>query len=315
MTLPRPDTDLELRALLDGLPLTTGLSAEQLGQLRAHPSPPVESFVDEVERHEVTVPALDGTPIPLTVLRPPGAVNAPCVYWLHGGGLVLGDRFAQIDIPLEWLTQLGAVVVTVDYRLAPEHTGATALEDCFLGLSWVRAHTADLGVDPGRVVVAGASAGGGLAAGVALLVRDRQAPALAAQVLIGPMLDHRNNTRSSWQYAGEPGIWTREKSQFGWRALLGDGPVPPHVSPALTEDLSGLPPAYLDGGTAEVFRDEIVDYASRIWAVGGQAELHLWDGGSHGFDAMFPHTDLGTRARRTRTAWLARRLGQTMPAA
>jgi acetyl esterase/lipase len=230
---------------------------------------------------------------------------------MHGGGMVMGDRFSQIDIPLEWLDEFGAVVVSVDYRLAPEAVGTTLVDDCYQALRWVAGHTGELGVDPAKIIVAGASAGGGLAAGVALLARDHGSPAIAAQILICPMLDHRNAHTSSRQYSGEPGVWTREMNEFGWRAVLGDRTdVPAHVSPALADDLSGLPTAYVDTGSAEVFRDEDVDYATRIWAAGGQAELHVWAGGFHGFDALFPEAPISATARRTRTDWLARTLSR-----
>src|SRR5690606_5585662 len=136
--------------------------------------------------------------LPLTVLRPSAPTqNAPCIYWLHGGGMVMGDRFANLDIPLDWLDQHGAVVVTIDYRLAPEVSGTTLVEDCYQGLLWLAAHAGDLGIDPNRIVVAGASAGGGLVAGTVLMARDRNGPSIAAQILICPMLDHRNATPSS----------------------------------------------------------------------------------------------------------------------
>lgn len=329
----RPDLDPELRTLLAQMPLMTELSPEILAQLRQAPVPPVESLPAHLsaERREVTVPAADGTPIPLSVFIPTGpnrpAAPAPCIYWMHGGGMVMGDRFSQIDIPLQWLEAFGAVVVSVDYRLAPEATGTTLVEDCYQGLLWVAAHAAELGADPERIIVAGASAGGGLAAGVALLARDRGAPALAAQILICPMLDRRNDSVSSRQYSGEPGVWTREMNEFGWRAVLGEqhpalradgigdtgdiGEVSAYVSPALAVDLAGLPAAYIDTGSAEVFRDEDVAYASRIWAAGGRADLHVWTGGFHGFDALFPDARISAAARRTRTDWLARLLAQS----
>ncbi|MEV0826975.1 alpha/beta hydrolase [Nonomuraea rubra] len=313
-SLARPALDPELNALLADVPLVPAITPQLLTQLRGMPSTPVEALLEgrDLDRREVTVPAPDGAGIPMTVLTPAGAgPGAPCVYWMHGGGMIMGDRFSQLDIPLEWLDLLGAVVVTVDYRLAPEAGGATPVEDCYQGLQWIAGHAGDLGIDPGRVVVAGASAGGGLAAGVTLMARDRGTPPIAAQVLICPMLDHRNTTTSSRQYAGEPGVWTRESNEFAWNAVLGgleSDRVPAYVSPATAEDLSGLPATYIDAGSAEVFRDEDVDYATRIWAAGGQAELHVWAGGFHGFDALFPQAGLSAAARETRTGWLTRAL-------
>ncbi|MEV8207436.1 alpha/beta hydrolase [Streptomyces sp. NPDC079189] len=316
MTTARPTLDPELRELLADMPLMSQLSPEVLAQLRQLPSTPVESLLAhrQVDRREVTVPAKDGAPIPLSVFSPASTdrtIAAPCVYWMHGGGMVMGDRFSQIDIPLEWLDEFGAVVVSVDYRLAPEATGTTLVDDCYQGLLWVAEHSAKLGIDPARIVVAGASAGGGLAAGVTLLARDLGTPAIAAQMLICPMLDHRNTSTSSRQYSGGPGVWTREMNAFGWRCVLGDltdHEVPEYVSPALADNLSGLPTTYIDTGSAEVFRDEDTDYATRIWAGGGQAELHVWAGGFHGFDALYPQARISAAARQTRTAWLARLL-------
>ncbi|MEU2337079.1 alpha/beta hydrolase [Streptomyces sp. NPDC006654] len=314
MTTARPDLDPELRELLADMPLMSQLSPEVLAHLRRLPSAPVDSLLAHrpVDRREITVPAKDGAPIPLSVFSPSNAdrtTAAPCVYWMHGGGMVMGDRFSQIDIPLEWLDEFGAVVVSVDYRLAPEATRTTLVDDCYQGLLWVAEHSADLGIDPARIVVAGASAGGGLAAGVTLLARDLGTPAISAQVLIGPMLDHRNTSASSRQYSDGPGVWTREMNEFGWRCVLGDladDQVPAYVSPALADDLSGLPTTYIDTGSAEVFRDEDADYAIRIWAAGGQAELHVWAGGFHGFDALYPQAHISATARRARRDWLAR---------
>ncbi|MGW3447044.1 alpha/beta hydrolase [Streptomyces sp. NPDC001076] len=314
MTAPRPALDPELRELLADMPLMSQLSPEVLAQLRRLPSTPIESLLAHrhVDRREVTVSAKDGAPIPLSVFSPANTdrtTAAPCVYWMHGGGMVMGDRFSQIDIPLEWLDAFGAVVVSVDYRLAPEATGTALVEDCYQGLLWVAEHSAELGIDPARIVVAGASAGGGLAAGLTLLTRDLGTPAIAAQMLICPMLDHRNTSTSSRQYTGVPGVWTGEMNEFGWRSVLGEfaeDEVPAYISPAVADDLSGLPTTYVDTGSAEVFRDEDADYATRIWAAGGQAELHIWAGGFHGFDALYPQAPISVTARRTRTDWLAR---------
>ncbi|BBJ39211.1 esterase [Streptomyces antimycoticus] len=316
MTTARPALDPELRELLADMPLMSQLSPEVLAQLRQLPSTPIESLLAhrQIDRREITVPGKDGAPIPLSVFSPANTdrtTAAPCVYWMHGGGMVMGDRYSQIDIPLEWLDEFGAVVVSVDYRLAPEATGTALVDDCYRGLRWIAEHSEELGIDPFRIVVAGASAGGGLAAGVTLLARDLGTPAIAAQMLICPMLDHRNTSTSSRQYSGGPGVWTREMNEFGWRAVLGDltdDEVSEYVSPARAADLSGLPTTYIDTGSAEVFRDEDTDYATRIWTAGGQAELHVWAGGFHGFDALYPQAHISATARRTRTDWLARLL-------
>ncbi|MET7276893.1 alpha/beta hydrolase [Kribbella sp. NPDC005582] len=307
--------DPELHDLLSGFPLVTEVTAEMLPIMREQSATPVEPLLAgrPIRRQEVTATASDGTALPMTVLSPAEpAPGAACVYWLHGGGMILGDRFSQVDIPLEWVESLGVVVVTVDYRLAPEATGTTPVDDAYQGLLWVEKHADELGIDLSRLVIAGISAGGGLAAGVTLMARDLGGPAITAQLLACPMLDHRNNSPSSLQYAGRPGIWTHETNRFAWNAVLGKTPadqVSPYVSPALATDLSGLPTTYLDAGSAEVFRDEDVEYAHRIWAAGGQAELHVWAGGFHGFDAVFPEAALSVAARAARTRWLAGVLG------
>jgi acetyl esterase/lipase len=315
----RPALDPELHDLIADLPLRSELSREILAEIRPFSSMPVATVLEgrAVEHRDLTITTPDNARLPLSVFTPAGkSTAAPCVYWIHGGGMIMGDRFSQIDIPFDWLDSFGAVIVTLDHRLAPESSGTTLVDDCYQGLVWTAEHADELGIDPARVIVAGTSAGGGLAAGVALMARDRGAPAIAAQVLICPMLDHRNDSTSSRQYSGDPGIWTREMNEFGWRSVLGDlagQDVPGHVSPAVAEDLSGLPTTYIDAGSAEVFRDEDVDYASRIWAAGGQAELHVWAGGFHGFDALYPNARISTAARSARTQWLGRVLGHIPP--
>jgi acetyl esterase/lipase len=157
--------------------------------------------------------------------------------------------------------------------------------------------------------VAGGSAGGGLAAAVALLARDRGGPPLLAQLLMCPMLDDRNDTPSAQQMAGL-GVWDRTSNETGWTALLGaarGGPdVSPYAAPARATDLSGLPPAFIDVGSAETFRDEAVTYASRIWQAGGVAELHVWPGGFHGFAALAPQAAVSREANNAQRSWLRR---------
>jgi acetyl esterase/lipase len=255
----------------------------------------------------------DGQPeITLLICTPVDlAAPAPAIYHIHGGGMVLGDRRTSIMEILDLAEPLGAVVVSVEYRLAPEHPDPAPVEDCYAGLTWTVAHAAELGVDPERIVIAGASAGGGLAAGTALLARDRGGPALAGQLLMCPMLDDRNNSVSAVQ-SYDKGPWPGVANGVGWRALLGDrqggSDVSVYAAPARATDLSGLPPALLDVGSAEVFRSETGAYAERIWSCGGVAELHVWPGGYHGYDMFAPRTLVSQATIEARQLWLRRLL-------
>ncbi|MDX3574884.1 alpha/beta hydrolase, partial [Streptomyces sp. ID05-47C] len=237
----------------------------------------------------------------------------PVVYHVHGGGMVLGTNRVGVDQILDWARELDMVVVSVEYRLAPEHPYPAPVDDVYAGLLWTAEHAKELGADPERIVIAGASAGGGLTAALALLLRDRGGPRPLGQVLLCPMLDDRNDTPSSHQMAGL-GVWDRTANETGWTALLGEvrgGPdVSPYAAPARAEDLSGLPPAFLDVGSAETFRDEVVAYASRIWQAGGVAELHVWPGGFHGFDGFAPQAAVSRAARTAQLEWLRRLLAE-----
>jgi acetyl esterase/lipase len=231
------------------------------------------------------------------------------VYFTHGGGYLFGNRFSQIDVVLDWVERLGVVVVTVEYRLAPENPHPAPIEDSYAGLLWTEQNAHEFGGDKDSLVLAGVSAGAGLAGGLALLARDRGGPQLAGQMLISPMLDDRNNSVSARQFVGV-GIWDQVSNATAWEALLGaecgTDSVSPYAAPARATDLSGLPSAFVDCGSAETFRDEAVDYASRLWAAGVQAELHVWPGAFHGFDAFLPGAALSVAARRAREMWLRR---------
>jgi acetyl esterase/lipase len=264
-----------------------------------------------VELEPVTFPgAQSELDLDALLLRPAGGVTSGVgVLYIHGGGMVTGNHRFGLEEVAAWVEELGVVALSIDYRLAPEHPHPTPVEDCYAGLVWARDHAADLGFDAGRLLVAGVSAGGGLAAGVALLARDRLLPPILGQILLEPMLDDRLDTPSSFELDGD-GIWDRQANLVGWTALLGDargGPdVSPYAAPARAEDLSGLAPAYLDVGSVEVFRDEVVSYAARIWQAGGTAELHVWSGGFHGFDLFAPGSALAQEAAAARVNWIRR---------
>ena len=194
-----------------------------------------------------------------------------------------------------------AVVVSVEYRLAPEHDFSTATEDCYDGLKWMSAHVQELGVDLKRLMVGGISAGGGLAAVMALLCRDRKGPELCAQLLICPGLDDRLETVSSHQYLEGSDFLPRGVFEDMWPSTIRKGKILPA---GRTENLAGLPTAYLDVGSAELLRDETLAYASKVWASGGQAELHIWAGGFHGFDIFFPDVPIAQASRKTKLNWV-----------
>jgi acetyl esterase/lipase len=318
---PPPPFDAELAAALDviGDQMPSSLTTEMIPILRGAPA--LTTTTDEdlsrggaFEVEELSVPGPEGAPeISLLVCRPARATTPlAAIYHTHGGGMILGDNRLGVPDLLDWAQELSLVVVSVEYRLAPEHPHPAPVEDCYAGLVWTADHAAELGIDPERILVAGGSAGGGLAAAVALLARDRGGPGLAGQMLMCPMLDDRNDTPSSLQMAGR-GVWDHTSNDTGWTALLGTdrgGPdVSPYAAPARAGDLSGLPPTFIDVGSAETFRDEDVSYATRIWQVGGRAELHVWPGGFHGFDMMAPQASISQDAKAARLRWLRRLLG------
>jgi acetyl esterase/lipase len=265
-----------------------------------------------VTRAEYTVTGYDGGAVEVSVLASRERVApGPGFLYVHGGGMVTGDRFGGIAQPLRWAERFGGVCVAVGYRLAPEFPDPCPVEDTYAALVWMTQHADDLGIDPQRVVVVGRSAGGGLGAGAALLARDRGGPALLGQLLISPMLDDRNDTVSSHQIDGV-GIWDRTSNDTGWTALLGGrrgtDDVSVYAAPARATDLSRLPPTFVDCGSAEVFRDEDIAYASAIWAAGGQAELHVWPGAFHASDLIAPDAVLCEQMTAARDAWMTRLL-------
>ncbi|MFJ5265630.1 alpha/beta hydrolase [Streptomyces sp. NPDC088387] len=273
---------------------------------------PLDLTVDgKVTVEERQVPGPQGAPdITLLILRPSENLGPKAaLYHIHGGGMFVGDRRLGVDALLSFVAAGKAVVVSVEYRLAPEHPDPAPVEDCYAGLVWTARNTTELGIDPERLIVVGGSAGGGLSAGTALLARDRGYPGLSHQVLMCPMLDDRLQTHSSHMVEGETS-WDRRSNLFGWTALLGDrrgGPdVSPYAAPARAVDLSGLPRTYIDTGSAEPFRDEILDYAGRLSEAGVSVDLHMWGGAFHGFESLAPDTGVSRASLATRQDFIRR---------
>ena len=250
----------------------------------------------EIIDHEVT--AADGTGIRARWYRLPSSTSRAAVLYLHGGGMILGS-VPIFDGPVSrYIARTGVAMLSVDYRLAPEHPHPTPVEDAYAGLLWLATHASELDIDPARIAIMGDSAGGGLAAAVAILSRDRNGPDLARQILLYPMLDDRTNMPDPYiaPFAG----WSYDDNVTGWNALLGarrdDSQIDPSAAPARLTDASGLPPAYIEVDQLDIFRDEDVTYALTLSRAGVPVELHLHPGVPHEYDAIAFGADVSRRA-------------------
>jgi acetyl esterase/lipase len=254
----------------------------------------------KITDHEVT--AADGATLLARWYRRPASATGAAVLYLHGGGMIVGS-VPIFDGPVSrYVARTGVPMLSVQYRLAPEHPHPVPVEDAYAGLTWLAGHAGQLGIDPGRIAVMGDSAGGGLAAGVAILSRDRQGPAIARQLLIYPMLDDRTTTPDLYiaPFAG----WSYDDNATGWNALLGPGhekhDIDPAAAPGRLKDARGLPPAYIEVGQLDVFRDESLRYALVLSHAGVPVEMHLHPGVPHEYDAIAFDADVSRRAQADR---------------
>lgn len=258
------------RAWFEGFVTSTGAEVDESG----------------LEISDRSIPGFEGAPdVTVRVFRPASAAGPlPALLHIHGGGFVIGSIAAEHRGCTELARNLGAVVVTVEYRLAPEHPFPAPLHDCYAALVWLHAHVAELGVDPSRIAVYGQSAGGGLAAGLALFARDQGGPSLCFQFLGIPEIDDRLETPSMRSFVDTP-MWNRPNAELSWQYYLGT-PAPAEVShyaaPARATDVSGLPPAYVSTMQFDPLRDEGIAYAAAMLAAGVQVELHSYPGTFHG---------------------------------
>lgn len=303
---PTPLLDPEIAQVLSTMELSNAtLSVETLPGIRAaRAALPEPTLSDSVTRTDCIVTQRPSVSVRMHQRR--GATQLqPAVYWMHGGGLVLGSNV--IDDPRfdGWCQRLGCVGASVEYALAPESPYPIPLEDCYAGLQWLHDNASTLGIDPNRIGIGGSSAGAGLAAALALLARDRGELRVAFQALIYPMLDDRQTTVSSqWK---DP-VWPPQANRFGWSSYLGEldpGDVPIYAAPARATDLRGLPPTFISVGALDVFSDEDVDYATRLRHAGVPVDLHVYAGAPHGFDSLAPNTEIGKRANGELEQWLA----------
>ncbi len=311
--------DPELAAFVDLIPafdlsdLAAARAAfeEMIAQIRIE-LPEAEAL----EIHDRLIPGWEGDPdVPVRVYRPhsagAGAATVPGIVFIHGGGFMIGSVETEHLGAVLVAADAGAVVVSVDYRLAPEHPYPAALHDCYAALTWLHGEAGALGVDPGRVAVVGASAGGGLSAAVALLARDLGGPPLCFQLLQIPELDDRLETPSMQRFVDSP-LWNRPLAVQSWTAYLGDlwgaPDVPALAAPSRATDLSGLPPAYISTAENDPLRDEGIAYALGLLHAGVSVELHQFPGTFHG-SALVTTAAVSRRSQREAALVLRRALG------
>lgn len=282
-----------LKALVgDGLDV-----AKDLGASRVNSNARDETLIkalqipDTISQDQLVCPAEGEQPsVEMRVMYPRETkAPMPLFYWMHGGGYVLGTAKQGDLFTLTAAQQLGCFAASVDYRLAPEAAYPEPLEDCYRGLKYLLDHAAEFNIDPTRVIIGGVSAGGGLAAGLGLLVRDRAEMSLLGQVLLYPMIDDRNVAPAS-DTLRDTLVWSRKANAFGWQSYLGDAfgneDVPIYAAPARAEDLSGLPPTYMPVGDLDLFLQENIDYAQKLTRAGVPIHFHIYPGAFHGFNGF-----------------------------
>ncbi len=289
--------DPELAPALEMIPADGSLNFDDLNAARKMSDEIFSRMVSMmpavkgVISRDVTIPGPKGAPdITARVYTPEGKTGKrPGLLWIHGGGYILGDLTADDYTMRSMCVNTGCIMVSTNYRLAPEDPFPAPVEDCYASLKWMVNNANELGIDKTRVAIGGGSAGGGLAAGLAIMTRDRGEIALSFQLLIYPMIDDRNITPSSHAIT-DLRTWDRAKNIFAWKAYLGDsskdGVVSPYAAAARAKDLSGLPPAYIAVGELDLFLDENIEYAQRLLQAGVATELHVYPGAAHGFDSI-----------------------------
>ena len=309
--------DPELATILDQMP-TVELTEEIVKQVRAMdqtPKFPNLPMFPNIKVMEHFVPGPEGDPEVRILLYQPVKVEEPrsSLLWLHGGGYVMGSPEQEDLMVKNIVSAIGCMAVSVDYRLAPETRYPGAVEDCYAALKWLYTHASELGVDRARIATAGSSAGGGLAAALGLLTRDRGEIPLAFQLLIAPMLDDRTCTLTEpHPYTGEF-IWTRQANHFGWTSLLGQEPgglnISPYAAAARAERLEGLPSTFINVGALDLFLEEDLEFARRLTRAGVPTELHVYPGAYHGF-RMVADAQVTQTAARDQLAALKRALSK-----
>jgi acetyl esterase/lipase len=284
------------------------------GGINLHDIPATRKMMDELAAAQMAKAApIEGvTSVDKKVPGPKGAPDVFLRIYQPTDRPATLPALERDDLLAKHLARVGqCVVASVEYRLAPEHPFPAPVEDCYAALKWLASNSADLGVNKSRIAIGGASAGGGLAAGLAVLTRDRAEIELAFQLLIYPMIDDRNVAPAS-ATAPDTYVWTRENNLMGWQAYLGQKPggkdVSPYAAASRATDLKGLAPAYIPVGDLDLFLDENITYAQRLLAAGVPTELHVYPGAFHGFNGFVPNAEVSRRFNGDRDNALKRML-------
>ncbi|WP_018759405.1 alpha/beta hydrolase [Paenibacillus terrigena] len=275
-------------------------------------NPPIEKSEDVCTTSRM-IPGAAGEML-VKIYEPAQRTDAklPAMLWIHGGGYVMGHPDMDDALCERFVQAAKCVVVSVDYRLAPEHAYPAAIEDCYAGLTWMTDEAELLRIDLERVAIAGASGGGGLTAALALMVRDKGGPALIFQMPLYPMLDNRNSTTSSHEITTANATWNRANNLAAWRMYLGEendaSDLSPYAVPSRAENLAGLPPTYTCVGQLDLFRDETIEYVTRLAEAGVDVEFHLYPGAYHCFEVFVPQAEVSQRASQSYVDAIARAL-------
>jgi len=284
----------ELREGLSLLPVIQ--LPDDLNVARQIPTPSMTSSA-EVRISERFITGGDGQELLIRIYQPEGmnSTKLPVLLWFHGGGYVMGRPNGDDTLCGKFVESAGCVVISPDYRLAPEYPYPAALEDCYATLVWIASGKFELNVDVERIAIGGGSAGGGLTAALALLTRDRVGPSICFEMPLYPMIDDRNITLSSYEVTDKSAVWHRSNNLVAWEMYLGDhthGDVSPYAAPSRATDLVGLPPTYICVGQLDLFRDEAIDFAAHLAQAGVDVELHVYPGCFHAFEHVVPDAEI-----------------------
>lgn len=273
------------------------LPAIQEGILQMRPATVVDESLSLTDE---SIVGPDANPLRVRIYRPKSNNESlPVLLWIHGGGYILGSIEESDDLCMNFVKGANCVVVSVDYRLAPEHPYPAPIEDCYAALKWIADNAESLNIDSNRIGVAGASAGGGLTAALTLLARDRQYPSVCFQMPLYPMIDDRNNTPSTNEIK-EGFVWNQKTNEIGWKMHLGKihgtNLIPAYAAPARAEDYRNLPYTYTCVGQLDPFRSETLTYVTKLAEAGVDVEFHLYPGAYHGFELTNPNAEISIRA-------------------